>query len=110
MKKNEKYIDGHQRSDHRMPQNGLFRHRRTNNVQLRFLADLLLGLYHPTKGGITVDGKSFTDYSLKSWREKAEYVGRKPVIFNAGVRGNILAGRPDAAEDEMIQAARTAGI
>nr|WP_170868393.1 hypothetical protein [Desulfatibacillum alkenivorans] len=47
---------------------------------------------------------------MKSWREKAEYVGRKPVIFNAGVRGNILAGRPDAAEDEMIQAARTAGI
>ncbi|WP_028313383.1 ABC transporter ATP-binding protein [Desulfatibacillum aliphaticivorans] len=74
------------------------------------IADLLLGLYHPVKGRITVDGKSLTDYSLKSWREKVGYVGQEPVIFNASIRGNILAGRPDATEDEMIQAARTARI
>ncbi|ACL03373.1 ABC transporter related [Desulfatibacillum aliphaticivorans] len=74
------------------------------------IADLLLGLYHPQEGRITVDGRSLSDYSLNSWRKKVGYVGQEPVIFNASVRENILAGKPGASEEEMIQAARIARI
>ncbi|WP_073477396.1 ABC transporter ATP-binding protein [Desulfatibacillum alkenivorans] len=74
------------------------------------IADLLLGLHHPQEGRITVDGRDLSDYSLRSWRAKVGYVGQEPVIFNVSIRENILAGRPGASEDEVIQAARIARI
>ncbi len=74
------------------------------------IADLLLGLYHPQEGRITVDGKDLSDYSLSTWRERVGYVGQEPVIFNVSIRENILAGRPGASKDEVIQAARVARI
>ncbi|MBI9074141.1 MAG: ABC transporter ATP-binding protein [Desulfatibacillum sp.] len=74
------------------------------------IADLLLGLHRPQKGGIMVDGRNLSDYSLKSWRRKVGYVGQDPVIFNASIRENILAGCPGASEEEIFRAARIARI
>lgn len=74
------------------------------------IADLLLGLLEPRAGAILVNSKNLGDYSLASWRKKVGYVGQDPVIFNASIMANIMAGRPDATEKQVKQAAKAASI
>jgi len=69
------------------------------------VADLLVGLYEPTAGVVTVDGVDLQDYSLESWREHLGVVSQDTFMFNNTILENIRYGRPEATEAEVREAA-----
>jgi ATP-binding cassette subfamily B protein len=71
---------------------------------------LLVGFYAPTKGRILIDGVDMQDFELSSLRSRIGLVSQEPFIFNGTIRENIALGRPDAALEEVLKAARAAGL
>lgn len=75
------------------------------------LADLLLGLYEPSAGGITVDDVPLsTPAALRAWRQSVGYVSQHVFLANASVSENIAFGLPPLEIDEarVLKAARLA--
>src|SRR6476661_4372055 len=72
----------------------------------------LLGLvprfYDATSGTITLDGRDTRQITKKSLRAQIAIVLQDTLLFSTTVRENIAYGRPDATEDEIIEAARRA--
>ncbi len=69
---------------------------------------LLMRLYDVDTGAITIDGHDVRDLKLSFLRDQIGVVAQEPFLFNGTVRENILYGRIDAEEEEMIAAAETA--
>jgi ATP-binding cassette subfamily B protein len=69
---------------------------------------LLLRFYDVSAGDVTVDGVSVRDVSLSDLRHRIGIVPQDSVIFSANAMENIRYGRPDATDDEVIAAARSA--
>lgn len=74
------------------------------------LAYMLLGFYHPQVGEILIDGTPIEKYSLSSLRKNIGIVQQDVLIFDGTVRENIMIGKPDASEEEMIQACKAADV
>ncbi len=72
------------------------------------LVDLLPRLYDPTKGAIYMDGVDIRRIRLRDLRALISVVSQDVVLFNDTVFNNILYGRPDATEEEVIEAAKLA--
>lgn len=72
------------------------------------LVDLIAGFWYPTEGDIFIDGVNTKDLSLKSLRGHLGIVTQNIVLFNDTIKENILFGRPDAKEWEVIEASRSA--
>ena len=72
------------------------------------LADLLVGLYAPTKGQIMVDGVDLAAFNLISWQQKLGVVGQDTFLFNASLRDNIAFGYPQASDRQIEAAAEQA--
>jgi len=69
---------------------------------------ILLGLYCPESGGIAVSGRDMEEYSLDSLRDMMSYVSQDCYLFNVSIKENIRYGRPNATDDEIIEAAKMA--
>jgi ATP-binding cassette subfamily B protein len=74
------------------------------------LADLLVRLYEPTSGLITLDGRDIRGLDLQWLRSQVLIVGHDPFIFNAGLAENIRLARPEASDDDMVEAAEAARL
>ena len=72
------------------------------------LVSLLLRLYDPEDGRVLIDGQDLRDVTQESLRRQIAMVTQETAMFNRSARDNIMYGRPDASEDEMIAAARAA--
>ncbi len=72
------------------------------------LVSLLLRLYDTEKGRILIDGNDVREVTQESLRRQIGMVTQETAMFNRSARDNILYGRPDATEEEMIAAARAA--
>ena len=72
------------------------------------LVNLIPRFYDVTGGAILVDGKDVRDYPLEELRARIGMVLQNNVLFSGTIRENLLWGRPDATEEEMIQAAKDA--
>nr|WP_326520946.1 ABC transporter ATP-binding protein [Leptothoe kymatousa] len=72
------------------------------------LADLLPRFYDPTDGTIELDGVDLKTIDLQSYRSNLGIVSQETFLFNTTVRDNLLYGRPEATEAELIQAAKQA--
>jgi subfamily B ATP-binding cassette protein MsbA len=72
------------------------------------LLDLLLGFHQPQRGAVLVDGVSLRDLDLASWRSRIGVVNQDAYIFDDTVKANILYGRLEASDDDVIAAARLA--
>jgi ATP-binding cassette subfamily B protein len=72
------------------------------------LVSLIPRFYDVTGGSITLDGRDLRDYTLDSLRRQVSIVLQDVFLFYGTVRENLLFGRPDAGEDEMVAAARAA--
>ncbi|PRX37101.1 ATP-binding cassette, subfamily B [Meinhardsimonia xiamenensis] len=72
------------------------------------LVSLLLRLYDTEKGAVLVDGRDVREVSQESLRRQIGMVTQETAMFNRSARENILYGRPDASEEEMIAAAKRA--
>ena len=72
------------------------------------LCNLIPRFYDVTDGKITIDGVDIRNYTLKSLRGNIGVVQQDVYLFSGTVRENILYGRLDATEEEMIEAAKKA--
>lgn len=71
------------------------------------LTNLLMRLYEPEKGTITIDGQDINHVSQASLRRSIGVVFQEPALFSGTIRENISYGDPRAT-DEMVQAAAKA--
>jgi len=72
------------------------------------LIKLLLRFYEPSRGDIRIDGQPVHEVSLKSLRDAIGLVSQDVYLFEGSIRDNLAYGKPDATEEEIIEAARTA--
>ena len=72
------------------------------------LASLIPRFYDVCSGSITLSGHDLRDLTLPSLRKNIAIVLQDVFLFHGTVRENILFGRPEAAEEEMIRAAQIA--
>ena len=72
------------------------------------LVNLLPAFYEATAGRICIDGQDASQVRLESLRAQISVVSQEPFLFNGTVRENILYGRLEAAEAELLGAARAA--
>ncbi len=72
------------------------------------LVALLLRLYDAEQGRILIDGQDIAGVTQESLRENIGMVTQETAMFNRSARANILYGRPDATEAELIAAAKRA--
>lgn len=72
--------------------------------------DLLVGLFLPQQGAILINDMPLDQVDEERWRARIGYVSQDPLVFNASIRENIMAGNPDASDQDMIQAAKMANI
>jgi ATP-binding cassette subfamily B protein len=74
------------------------------------LAMLLLGLYTPTKGRILYNGIPMQRMNYRALRSQFGVVLQESFLFNGSIRQNIAFNNPAISLEEVIEAARTAGI
>jgi ATP-binding cassette subfamily B protein len=72
------------------------------------LVNLLSRFYDPTAGQVLLDGTDLRDYVLADLRGQFSIVLQESVLFSASVAENIAYGRPDASDQEILEAARAA--
>ncbi len=69
---------------------------------------LVLRLYDPTYGQVVIDGIDLKDCSFASLRDHISFVGQGTFLFSASVLDNIRFGRPDATDEQVMEAAKAA--
>ncbi len=74
------------------------------------LIGLVAAFAKPTGGAVFVDGVDLSTVRLDSYRSKLGVVLQDNFLFDGTIRENILFGRPDAAEDEILKAAQIARV
>ncbi|KAL7540275.1 hypothetical protein ACHAWF_006635, partial [Thalassiosira exigua] len=72
------------------------------------ILQIVLRFYEITGGSATLDGREFSDLNVNDLRSQVGYVGQMPTLFNGTVRQNILLGKPDATEHEILSACKAA--
>lgn len=74
------------------------------------LCNLIPRFYDYTAGDIRIDGVSIRDVSLNDLRRQIGVVQQEVFLFTGTIRDNILCGKPDAADEEVVRAAELAKI
>ncbi len=72
------------------------------------IVDLLIGLYQPTIGQITINGKALHHYNQSSWRQRVGVVSQDTFIFNCSILDNLRYGSVDATLEQVVAAAKAA--
>lgn len=72
------------------------------------LISLIPRFYDVSKGSILIDGKDIRDFKVRSLRDKIGMVLQDNILFSESVKANILMGKPDATDEEVIEAAKAA--
>ncbi|WP_027963044.1 ABC transporter ATP-binding protein [Halalkalibacillus halophilus] len=73
------------------------------------IANLINRFYDPTKGSVKVDGYDLRDVRLDDLRQRISVVLQDTFIFSGTIMENIRFGRPDASDEEVIEAAKVVG-
>ncbi|WP_049566259.1 ABC transporter ATP-binding protein/permease [Streptomyces sp. SBT349] len=74
------------------------------------LIALLLRHRDPGRGRITVDGRDVAEYTLDSLRQGIAVVSQETYLFHGTIADNLRLARPAATDDELVRAARAAGV
>lgn len=72
------------------------------------LVDLLARFYDVDDGAIRIDGKDVREISIRSLRSLIAFVPQDVMLFNDTIAANIAYSRPDASQEEIVEAARQA--
>jgi ATP-binding cassette, subfamily C, bacterial len=71
-------------------------------------ADLVMGLLQPDTGSILIDDAPLNSAARGAWRGSVAYVEQSPWLLHDSIRANLLWGKADADDDELIQALKQA--
>jgi len=74
------------------------------------IVNLLLRLYHPAAGVIRIDGRPMEDIRRTDWLGLLAIAGQDVDLIEGTVIDNIRMAKPDATQEEVIEALRVAGI
>ena len=74
------------------------------------LISLVPRLYDVNAGAIRMDGKDLRDWPLQELRDHIGFVTQDTFLFNDTIRENLLYAKPDATDEELMDACRRAGI
>jgi subfamily B ATP-binding cassette protein MsbA len=74
------------------------------------LMSLVPRLYDPTAGAILIDGQDIRNFKIASLRSRISLVLQDALLFSGTIRENIAFGRPDASEEQIVEAARIANV
>ena len=74
------------------------------------LLKLLIGLYRPQQGSVTIDGADIEQFDPSDLRKRVAYLGQDVRLFHGSLRENISLGAPHADDDAVLNAARIAGL
>ena len=74
------------------------------------LVNLLLRLYSPSGGRITIDGEDIQDLALSSLRKHIRMVPQEPMLFSGTLAENIRYGNPHASPNEVVAASKAAEL
>ncbi|MFS6828188.1 ABC transporter ATP-binding protein [Cyanobium sp. ATX-6F1] len=72
------------------------------------IADLLVGLYEPSRGRVLIDGLDLRTLELNSWQQRLGVVSQDTFLFNISLAGNIAFGCPWATRAQIEAAAAVA--
>lgn len=72
------------------------------------IANLLPRFYDPQSGVIRIEGIDIRDITVRSLREQIAMVPQETILFNASIYENILYGRLDASQEDVVAAAQAA--
>ena len=72
------------------------------------VVSLMARFYDPSSGRVLIDGTDISDFTLDGLRRQLGFVLQDTVLFYGSVQENIAYGRPDATEEEIIEAAKLA--
>jgi len=72
------------------------------------IISLLMRFYEPTNGAVIVDGQNAKNYPLAAYRKNIGIVPQEVLLFGGTIRENILYGKPNSSEEEVIAAAKKA--
>lgn len=74
------------------------------------IINLIPRLYDVCKGQVTFDGVDVRNLDLEFLRDKIGIVSQETYLFNGTIRENLLYAKPDATEEELIEACKKANI
>ena len=74
------------------------------------IVNLIPRLWDVTSGSVTFDGTDVRDLTLHSLRDEVGVVTQETYLFNGSIRDNLLYAKPNATEEEMIDALKKANI
>ena len=72
------------------------------------LVNLLTRFYEYETGEILIDGRPIREFGMRRLREMVGVVTQESFLFNGSIRENLLMGRPDATDEEVLRAAEAA--
>ncbi|REB05317.1 ABC transporter ATP-binding protein [Sporosarcina sp. BI001-red] len=72
------------------------------------IVSLIPRFYDVTSGAIRIDGHDLRDIQTKTLRDQIGMVLQDSILFSDSVRSNIMMGKPDASEEEVVSAAKAA--
>ncbi len=72
------------------------------------IINLIPRFYDVLQGSITIDGYNIQDITIDSLRDQMSIVLQDPLIFSGTIRDNIAYGKPNATDEEIIEAAKLA--
>lgn len=74
------------------------------------ICHLIPNFYKLTSGSILIDGQDINDVTLSSLRENIGIVQQDVFLFNGSIKDNIIYGKLDASDEEVIEASKKANI
>ncbi len=74
------------------------------------VTNLLLKFIKPSEGKIIFNNNNFNDIDSKFWRKQVSWISQSPYLFHTTIKENILIAKEDATAEEIINAAKSAGI
>lgn len=72
------------------------------------IINLLMRFYDPTSGRVLFDGTDIAGVTFDSLRSQMSFVGQDTFLFSSSVMENIRCSRPEASDEEVMEAARAA--
>ena len=72
------------------------------------ILNLIPRFYDPDRGNVKIDNQDIKELTIDSVRSSIALVSQEPILFDMSIRDNILYGKPDSTNNEVIEAAKAA--